>query len=71
MSHPQREVLVELGDHGIDDGGWDEADEEGGEYAVLEVSNRIAQPVEGQAIEDTPSKHWSQYILFLVAAMRE
>jgi len=49
---PQREVLVEFRDDGVDDGGRDEYDEEGGEHAALHVQNRVAELVERESVKD-------------------
>lgn len=49
---PQREVLVEFWDDGVDDGGRDEYDEEGGEDTVLHVENGVAELIKCKSVEN-------------------
>ena len=44
--------MIEFRNNSVDDGRWDKADEEGGEHAVLEVEDGIAEGIEGEAVED-------------------
>lgn len=49
---PKSAVLVEFGDHAVDDGWWNDENHKGGEHPVLHVLYAVAQFPECKAVED-------------------